>query len=119
MKRPIKVGLGVFALAALLASGAAWPSSVGRIGAHLDLLLGEPRYLMYGELAPYESEVVQILDTRYGLEFDRVASCEVSWWTAARSDAYNAVINHDLGIEPNEDAMLSVVNDLLRKYSDE
>ncbi|MFT4514923.1 MAG: hypothetical protein ACI89X_003565 [Planctomycetota bacterium] len=90
-----------------------WPIWDGARTAQADLLRGQPRYLLYGELAPYEDEATQRLAVQHGLAVCRVAGCAVTGRVVERAESYNSVVCGELGLS------LRVFDDIVNELIDE
>lgn len=92
---------------------AAWQVRDAARKAAQDISLRTPRYLNYGERAPYENEAVTMLWQRYDVRVERVAGCEVSESLRRRCDAYNRVVSFHFGFTGERDIFLSAVDELI------
>ena len=90
----------IWSVLVLLAYGGylIWPTWDGQITAHQDLAQGTPRFMVYGELAPYEDEANRELAEQHGLTAHRVAFCVVAARDVQYADAYNSVVCAELGL---------------------
>ncbi|MGK0434579.1 MAG: hypothetical protein ACJA0V_003736 [Planctomycetota bacterium] len=77
-----------------------WPQWDGARAARSDLSRGQPRYMLYGELAPYEEEATRLLAEQHGLAAQRIALCVVSGREMERADSYNSVVCEHLDLSP-------------------
>ena len=78
-----------------------WPSWHGAHVARSDLAAGRPRYMLYGELAPFEEQAIQRIAEDHGVDVHRIAFCVVSRGDVDWADAYNAVVCGELGLDRN------------------
>ncbi len=95
-----------------------WQPIRGARQAAQDISIKQPRYLIYGELAPFESEAGTVLWKRYGVRVERVAGCEVSDALIRRCDAYNRAISAQFGFTGSRDIFLSTVDELIMNQPD-
>jgi|GEM_PF-2566199 hypothetical protein len=85
--------------ASIIAVGLIWgivgwwplPSTLGNIAARVDVSHGRYRELGYGLPFLGSTEYAQLLDKRYGIEFQYVGFCTVSRSLMDYADAYNNV----------------------------
>ena len=102
-----------------LESCAAWQVNRAAQEAARDISMNQPRYLDYGERAPYEGEAKAVLSLRYGVRFERVAGCVVSESVIRRCDAYNRVVSAHFGFAGDRDIFYSAVDELKESHKDE
>ena len=89
-------------------------SLCGNLQARWDIAKNQPRYLNYGELAPHEQKVCELLRQRYGIHVERVGSCAVTHTQRVRAVAYNRVVTDRFGFTGERDIFLSTVDELMR-----
>jgi len=86
----------------------------GQVMAGMDVAMGKYRVLHYG-LGPFDARG-QILQERYGIEYQRVADCQVSFSLMVYVDGYNRVstlaakhrFGHDVFKESEEEGVRRV-----------
>jgi uncharacterized protein (TIGR03067 family) len=66
----------------------------GMLMARIDHARGHYKFKVYGSLIPWEKEYARLLQQRYGVAWDRVASCVVSEELAWYAGGYNSVSQH-------------------------
>ena len=84
------------------------------IRAKSDITEGRPRYLLYGELAPYEAEITKLMQERYKVQLDRVAGCILNESQAAEYNAYNQTISKHFGFTDDLDIFHSTLNEVFK-----
>ena len=103
--------IGAAILALLLYLGS--PLGRAQLAVRKDLLLGRPKYFLYGEPVPYENELREIMRQRYGISLVGPAGCIVSEPNVRRWNLYNRTVSKHFGFGGQRDLFQSTLNELI------
>jgi len=79
-----------------------------------DISLGQTKYKLIGELAPFEEEAKLLLKEKYGITVERIAGCVVEEDQVEYAKAYNIRVLYKLNLG-KEDIFSKAVHELMEK----